>query len=148
MVNPMIKTLPCLSIRQPWVYAIFNLGKDIENRTWKTAVRGPVLIHAGKGLTRTDYDFFVDYVTNDTAKSILGPVTVPPMKALERGGIVGLVDIVDCVTDTPSPWFMGDVGFVLANPRPLPFTPYAGQLGFFRVPVSALSGPVPGLLAA
>jgi len=37
-----------LSVRQPWAYAILSLGKTIENRTWSTSYRGPVLIHAGK----------------------------------------------------------------------------------------------------
>ena len=32
------------------------------------------------------------------------------------------------------------VGFVLANARPLPFTPYKGALGFFEVPDSVVSG--------
>lgn len=51
-----------------------------------------------------------------------------------RGGIVGIVDIVDSVRSSPSPWYMGEVGFVLANARSLPFTPYKGTLGFFEVP--------------
>jgi len=42
-----------LSIRQPWAYAILHLGKDIENRPWRTNFRGPLLIHASlKGRTR------------------------------------------------------------------------------------------------
>lgn len=28
--------MKALSIKQPWVYAIFRLGKDIENRDWPT----------------------------------------------------------------------------------------------------------------
>ena len=40
--------LPCLSLRQPWASALFLLGKDVENRTWFTTYRGPLLIHASK----------------------------------------------------------------------------------------------------
>ena len=134
----MTQTIPALSIRQPWCYAILSLGKDIENRSWTTSYRGPLLIHAGKAMTKAEYEDFTEYVTNDTARAILGPVAVPPMKYLERGGIVGIVDLVDCVTESTSPWFMDEVGFVLDNPRPLPFVPYTGQLGFFKVPVSIL----------
>jgi len=54
-----------------------------------------------------------------------------------RGGIVGSVEIVDCVTVSDSPWFDGRYGFVLRNPEPLPFRPMRGALGFFRAPVSA-----------
>ena len=39
--------MPALSIRQPWAWAILHAGKDIENRSWRTAFRGEVLIHAG-----------------------------------------------------------------------------------------------------
>jgi len=68
-----------------------------------------------------------------------GPVIeLPPLGQLERGGIVGSVEIVDCVAASDSPWFFGRFGFVLREPQPLPFVPWKGQLGFFDVPVSAL----------
>jgi len=44
-----------LSIRQPWAYLIIHAGKDVENREWPTRVRGNILIHAGKTMTRADY---------------------------------------------------------------------------------------------
>lgn len=62
------------------------------------------------------------------------PCTLPPLKQLERGGIVGSVEIADCVSISESPWFFGDFGFVLREPKILPFLPYKGQLGFFDVP--------------
>lgn len=40
-----------LSVMQPWPFAMFSLGKDVENRSWKLRQRYvgvPVLIHAGK----------------------------------------------------------------------------------------------------
>ena len=33
--------MKCLSIRQPWAWAIIHAGKDIENRCWPTSYRGP-----------------------------------------------------------------------------------------------------------
>ena len=36
---------------------------------------------------------------------------------MQRGGIVGVVDVIDCVTSHSSPWFAGAYGLVLANPR-------------------------------
>jgi hypothetical protein len=35
-----------LTIRNPWAYAIFHLGKDVENRSWCRDYKGPLLIHA------------------------------------------------------------------------------------------------------
>ena len=50
------------------------------------------------------------------------------------------MEIVDCVSASASPWFVGEFGFVLRDPQPLPFTPWKGQLGFFDVPDSQVSG--------
>ena len=119
-----------LSIRQLWAWHILNSGKDIENRSWPTRFRGRVLIHASKGMTRDEYED-----GNDPLWASFGPVIeLPPIEELERGGIVGSVEIVDCVTSSSSPWFAGRFGFVLRDPKPLPFYPCKGRLGFFDVP--------------
>lgn len=117
-----------LSIRQPWAWLILNAGKDIENRDWRTDRRGRFLIHAGKGMTRDEYESGESMLWLDPG------VQLPPFEALERGGIVGSVELVDCVTDSESEWFFGKYGFVLREPKILPFMPYRGQLGFFEVP--------------
>ncbi len=118
-----------LSIRQPWAYAITHGGKDIENRSWRTHRRGPILIHASNGLTQVEIRDFTDFVRG---AGLLGPwLTNVGMEAIHRGGIVGVADLVDCVEDHASPWFMGRFGFVLANARPLPFMPMKGARGFF-----------------
>ena len=39
-----------LSIKQPWASLIVHHGKDIENRTWPTKIRGRIAIHASKRL--------------------------------------------------------------------------------------------------
>jgi hypothetical protein len=66
------------------------------------------------------------------------------MAELARGGLVGVVDVVDCVQYSPSPWFTGSgeadgaYGFVLAKAKSMPFIPWKGQLGFFNVPREVL----------
>lgn len=45
-------TLRALTIRQPWAWAIIHGGKDIENRSWNTKHRGPLVIHAGMGFDK------------------------------------------------------------------------------------------------
>jgi hypothetical protein len=53
---------------------------------------------------------------------------------LPRGGIIGLVELVGCVTDSESPWATpGQFHWQLAHPRALPFKSLRGQLGLFRV---------------
>jgi len=118
-----------LSIRQPWAWLICHAGKDIENRTWKTNFRGHFLVHASKGLTRTEYDDACEWVSMD-----VGSIAIPAYEDLERGGIIGRAVMTDCLRYYPSPWFQGPFGFVIDNPKPLPFFPCKGALGFFRLP--------------
>ncbi len=117
-----------LSIRQPWAWLILYAGKDIENRCWRTSFRGRILIHAAKGCTRQEWQEAYLFV-----KRIYPGVMVPTIPMLDRGGIVGEVDITGCFTKHPSSWFCGPYGFTLANPKPVPFRPCKGALGFFEV---------------
>ncbi len=125
--------MKAISIRQPWAWMILHAGKDIENRSWPTRFRGRVLVHAAKGMTYQEHQDayrFIKGFDNTLALNMPGPHSVE----LWRGGIVGSVEIVDCVAQSDSPWFMGEYGFVLRNPVVLPFQPYRGALGFFDVP--------------
>lgn len=125
--------MKAITVRQPFAWAIIHGGKDIENRSWSTRHRGPLLIHAASSMTATEYGDFAEML----AKKKLGPM--PQLADLLLGGIIGVVDLVDCVERSRSPWFVGDFGFVLKNPRPLPLLPLKGQLMMFNVeyPVSA-----------
>jgi hypothetical protein len=126
-----------LSIRQPWAWMIMHGGKDVENRDWHTKVRGRVLIHASKGMTKDEWDSAWHFSRETDAPSI-ALFSGLTYDNIERGGIIGSVVIYDCVTEFSSPWFVGTYGFLLRDSRPLPFTPWRGQLGFFNVPVAEL----------
>ena len=128
-----------LSIRQPWASLIMRAGKDIENRNWPTKFRGRVLVHAAKGCTRAEWEGAIEF-----AEDVLDRPIKADLKTIARGGIIGSVEIVDCVRASSSPWFVGDYGFVLSEPRPLPFLPWRGELGFFNVPDDALQPNVAG----
>lgn len=138
--------LPCLSIRQPWAWLILHGGKDIENRNWPTKRRGRVLVHAAKGMTQAEWEVAWECAggTGASPKAFAAGLTT---KTIERGGIVGSVEIVDCVESSRSRWFFGDYGFVLRDPRPLPFVPWKGALGFFGVPRAALLAATPNVEA-
>lgn len=126
--------MKAISIRQPWCWAILNAGKDMENRDWLTRFRGPVLIHASKGMTRAEYE---DCLATMHAISKTHPfssgLTLPTFGELDRGGIVGRMEIVNCWDAHQSPWFFGRYGFEIKNVQPLPFFPCKGSLGFFEV---------------
>jgi hypothetical protein len=119
-----------LSVRQPWAWAIIHAGKDIENRFWKYSnpglrFRGRVAIHAAKGMTREEYEDGADWIRRCGANC-------PHAVALDRGGIIGTVEIVDVVRVSSSPWFFGPCGLVLRDPQLCEFIPAVGALGFFK----------------
>jgi hypothetical protein len=108
--------------------------KRVENRTWPTRYRGPLLIHAG--------------VSEKWLPTWDGPR--PPADQMPMGKIVGIVQLVDCQSiasirsapaRSPIAWLKSHVHatgpwcFVLRRPRRL-LTPIAfrGQQGIFEVP--------------
>lgn len=124
--------MQAISVRQPEAWLIVRGHKDIENRSVRTHKRGYVAIHAAsKRMTREDWEWLRGLCEdNDTAP--------PDESEIRYGGVIGVVEITDCVTDHPSPWFEGPYGYVLANPvqfAPDEFLPWKGKLGWFDVPV-------------
>jgi len=121
--------MKALSIRQPWAWLILHAGKDIENRTWRTAYRGPLLIHAGKTFDAKGYDYVA---------CSFDQIDLPLPHNLRFGGFVGVATLADCVTESDSPWFEGPYGFVLAAARDMPLIEYPGRLGLFDVDESEM----------
>lgn len=118
-----------LSIRQPWAWLIASGQKDIENRSWQTSYRGPVFIHAGRHPA--------DATLTDIQQKV--PFQFPD-RPLDRGGIIGIAEIVDCVSAHNSPWYhSGQFGFVLRNARELPFARTRGKLNLFDAPPELLA---------
>jgi hypothetical protein len=96
-------TMRALSIRQPWAEEIMRGSKTIEYRSRPTKIRGKVYIYAGLGrYTKADDEEIVKevgYAIDD----------------LERGLIVGTVEIEDCVENKKH----GHFEWILKNPRRL-----------------------------
>lgn len=111
-----------LTVKQPWAWAIIHGGKDVENRSWTTQYRGPLAIRAGKA--------WVASAAGDINKRT--GAGVPMVRAFgdpkyPLGAIIGIVDLVDVVTESESPWTDGsEYHWVLANPRPLPEPSFIG----------------------
>lgn len=121
--------MKALSIRQPWAWLIVNGFKDVENRSWATHFRGRILVHAGGKL-----DANIAMIKRENWEKF--HLVFPNPEDLPTGGIVGEVEIVDClpVKKCPSAWASGPWCWVLRNGRPLPFKPFKGRLSFFEVP--------------
>ena len=133
-LQPVVRRAVTLSIRQPWAHLIIHALKDVENRDWPTRVRGRVLIHAGKTMTRADYEACAIFCSGLPDGVIPSDFWFPRFEDLKRecGGIVGVMGIADCVTRSDSPWFCGPYGFVIDGAASLPFHPCKGALGFFQ----------------
>jgi ASCH domain len=117
-------------IRQPWAWLIVNGFKDIENRSWETRYRGPLLIQASAH--RSSKEKMQEFRTYARRRKVELP------EEFDLGGIVGMVRLDDCVYKSRSKWFEGPVGWVLSKPKRLPFVPLKGQLNLFDPPTRLL----------
>jgi hypothetical protein len=111
-----------IAIRQPWAHLIVTGVKPVENRSWIVNYRGPLAILASR------------HRAPQSIEEIERCYRVRIPRDLPRGGIVGLVDLVDIVEAHPSRFFSGPFGFVLENARPVPFIPMSGQLNIWDAP--------------
>ncbi|MBK7979312.1 MAG: ASCH domain-containing protein [Ignavibacteriae bacterium] len=119
-----------LSIKQPWAWLIVEGLKDVENRTWYTNFRGKFLVHAGKSFDDLGYYYLLHWGNTKEKKAI--SEMLPSKSDFYKGGIVGISEVVNCVTKSESIWFEGPFGFMLGESRPLDFIPLKGKLGFFE----------------
>ena len=117
--------LRALSVRPPWAWAIAHANKKIENRSWRTSYRGPLVIHASQ-----------NFVGSEAAEleQILGYELDPAI--FKRGAFIAVADLVDVVRAEaiePSPWLCGPYAWLLENVQPLPAEVRAsGKLGLWR----------------
>ena len=134
--------MKALSIRQPWAWLIVNGIKSVENRSWPTNYRGKFLVHAGTKFAITDRDFDAWRAEMQAAidsEQSFGGLKLPRRPQDYRtGGIVGMVELIDCVTECEDEYDQlwhepGMYAFILDNAGVLPFMPYPGKLNFFEV---------------
>lgn len=132
--------MKALSIRQPWACLIAHGFKNIENRTRPTKVRGDVLIHASSIMTRADYSACALFCSGLPDGTLPEGFEFPSFESLreQRGGVVGIMHLSDCVAQSDSPWFCGPYGYVIDRAIPLPFFPCKGRLGFFEIQMPKL----------
>lgn len=115
--------MKALSIKQPWAELILRGIKDVENRSWETAYRGQLLIHAGKNMDKKAY------------QRLSFPYELDVMMPMQAG-ILGVCELVTCTSEISSKWHeRGYTGLYLMNPQrfaqPIPFK---GDLYIFDVP--------------
>lgn len=87
-------TLKCLTLYQPWATLVMLGEKRFETRSWNTAYRGKIGIHAGTkstpGLRRIAEE-------DGTYQNVLGGHGLTSWDMLPRGVLLGTVTLVDCL---------------------------------------------------
>ena len=137
--------MKALTICQPYAHLIAIGEKRVENRTWPTSYRGPLLIHAGKSWNWMD--------DGDDEKYGL--------TSGDFGVIVAVADLTECwhgddITTGHIPasyrWLAthehvnGPWCFVLENVRRFSTKfPYRGAQGFFDVPAEVVAEQIASL---
>ena len=120
--------MKALSLKQHWLYAITDLDKRIENRSWPPPahiIGRRIALHASKTIDRD---------SNDAILQIAGvgvPFNTP------RGAIVATVVIAGYHESGGyyDKWFFGDYGWILDDVLVLPEPqPCNGMLGLWKVP--------------
>jgi hypothetical protein len=83
-----------LTVKNPWAAAILLLGKDVENRTWRTDFKGRILIHSSFKDDKTAYQGMFAKLFTDPAFTA----------RLKFGFILGSVELFGCVNNAKSRW--------------------------------------------
>lgn len=92
--------MKALTLTQPWASLVAIGAKHIETRSWATSYRGPLAIHAGKGLGPVGGRAgLFDLAFSDPDGffySALKAANVFCIDDLPRGAIVATCELVDC----------------------------------------------------
>lgn len=128
--------MKALTICQPYAHLIAAGKKRVENRTWSTAHRGLIYIHAGKSREWLDIEG-----DRDAEYDI-------PLKSMAFGAVVAIADLVACVHinsvragtyDRQFPWLQkhehtsGPWCWIVDHVNPIGPWPYTGAQGLFEI---------------
>lgn len=80
--------MKALSLWQPWASLIALGAKQYETRSWQTAYRGPLAIHAAKNRSELDYCYSEPFCSSLKAGGLYKPSDLP------FGAVVCIVDLV------------------------------------------------------
>jgi len=135
--------MKAISVKQPFAALIAAGIKQFETRKWKTAYRGPLLVHASLALHPlfVEYDFATETLELDNF-STKRWYTVNKHLMARSGEMMCVVDLVDVqpfeddksVEDLACCDWYGGYVWKLENPKLTFPIPLKGKLGIFDVP--------------
>lgn len=131
-----------LTLWRPWGWAIFHLGKDVENRGLSfqaPAVGSWLAIHNGK---HYDEDAALDLALSHMRELIARGLQVPEDEEEPSGCIIGVARVQAVTRAQPfreSRWYTGETGLWLTNTTLLPEpVPCRGERGLWGLPPAVL----------
>lgn len=127
--------MKALTIKNPWCSLITKGVKNVENRTWKTSYRGPILLHSSQRPLsfRNPNDIF----TYEQWEGLDLQTRMDVIRGDENGAILGVAMLTDIRDDLfgKNPWALeNNYHWVLENAEPLitPI-PIKGKLNLWNV---------------
>jgi hypothetical protein len=120
-----------LSVWGPWAQLLVLGIKDVENRGWSTAWRGPLAIHASKGNhTRAEVAILLENLLDDGLITRAQMDLVAARVESDRGKVIGVVQVVGAEHWSSSPWWVeGQVAIKVADARLIVPIPHRGEQG-------------------
>lgn len=109
--------MKALTLRHPWPWAIRELGKDVENRTWapKLELGERFAIHAGRAPSTGDSTYQRELI--EALKWMRSAGLAPKLESprLWSGAVIAVATFDGTVTQSISPWFFGPIGWKLKD---------------------------------
>jgi len=137
-------TPKALTIDPIYAWAMLHCGKRLENRSWRTSFRGPLLLHAGQNRSR-----------EASGRAFLQELGYTPPPSLDRlrGKFFAVCELADCLPIGDSlaigddPWAVGRWCWKLERLVRLPVPLVATGRQSLWTPQEAVAHMAAGLLA-
>lgn len=125
-----------LTLTQPWATLVAHGHKKVETRSWPTAYRGPLVIHAAKSLPPS----VRSAVNTEPLRSLLARLGIlHQLDDLPRGCGLATCELVDCVPTEA--WITGNLRLTDAERAFGDYTP--GRYAWLFDHVTPFPEPVP-----
>lgn len=133
-----------ITIRQPFASLICSGLKDVENRSWQiTDTPRRILIHSGATMHRCNFNNMplLWWLMSENCQTM---GKLPEQRDLPMSAIIGVATVVECVTESNSPWAGAGHGaeykWVMTDVRTFkrPITGVKGKLGMFDYDLDGL----------
>jgi len=144
--------MKAITFHQPWATLLATGSSRYALHSWRTSHRGPLAIYAGRRWTEDT----IDLCLHEDIRPLLARAGYDYLIQVPLGALVGIVQLVDCISVGSGDWQSFDAAdpavlygpfypenwaWVFAQARPLrkPL-PYRGKMGIFSVPDRVLKG--------